>query len=242
MRIEYRDQQRKNVGRMEVDVAARPTRVPIIERGFHDAQREAFLSWEGVLDDSGQVRRCIACGCPDLFREKAFPQVTGLVVVMAFVGAIVGVLGLANNLPALLGLTALLALDVAILVFSTRRLVCYQCRTSYHNLALARYHRTWDRAIAERYPASNAPATGGMTVAARAQARERGSGGDSAGADAVAHEQAATALLEKPREPEVATYDRSRDRDRSRDGRPGSAPDTFADAPDVPLEKKSYFA
>lgn len=156
MRIEWRDARRRKIGRVEVDPAARPTRVPVIERGVHEPQREVFLQWEGALDDAGQIRKCLACGCSDLFKEKAFPQVTGLVIVLAFVGAIVGALGLATNLPVLVLLTVVLVLDVAILVFSHRRLVCYLCRSSYHDLAIARYHRSWDRGVADRYPAPGA--------------------------------------------------------------------------------------
>jgi len=43
--------------------------------------------------------------------------------------------------------------DVSILLFSRKRLICYRCRSRYHNLAIARYHRRWDRSVAERYPA-----------------------------------------------------------------------------------------
>lgn len=153
MRIEWRDDRRRKIGRVEADPAARPTRAPIIERGQPAPTREAFLQWEGALDDAGQLRKCLACGCGDLFKEKAFPQVTGLVIVLAFVGAIVGALGLATNLPVLVLLMAVLVLDVAILVFSSRRLVCYRCRTSFHDVAIARYHRSWDGSMADRYPA-----------------------------------------------------------------------------------------
>lgn len=156
MRIEWRDALRRRIGRVEVDPEARPTRAPIIERGVHTPEREAFLQWEGALDDAGQLRRCLACGCGDLFKEKAFPQVTGLVIVMAFVGAIVGALGLATNLPVLVLLIVVLALDVAILMFSNRRLVCYACRSSHHDVAIARYHRSWDRSVADRYPVLSA--------------------------------------------------------------------------------------
>lgn len=164
MRIEWRDARRRKVGRVDVDPAARPTRAPIAERGVPVPQREAFLQWEGALDDAGQIRKCLACGCEDLFKEKAFPQVTGLVIVLAFVGAIVGALGLATNLPVLVLLTAVLVLDVAILVFSHRRLVCYRCRSSYHEVAIARYHRSWDRSVADRYPAPSAGAEEGRLV------------------------------------------------------------------------------
>lgn len=160
MHIEWRDLRRKRIGRVEVDPALRPTRAPIIERGIHTPEREAFLQWEGALDDAGQLRKCIACGCGDLFKEKAFPQVTGLVIVLAFVGAIVGALGLATNLPVLLLLIVVLILDVAILLFSNRRLVCYRCRSSHHDVPIARYHRSWDRTVADRYPLEAAAATG----------------------------------------------------------------------------------
>ena len=151
MRIELRDERRRRVGRIEVDPAERPTRVSVLRQGRPEPG-EAFLNWESSVDDAGQIRRCVACGCHDLFREKAFPQVTGFVVVMAFVGAVVGLFGLATNLPVLIIMVAVLVLDVVILLFSRRRLVCYRCRTSYHQLPIARYHRTWDRALADRHP------------------------------------------------------------------------------------------
>jgi hypothetical protein len=186
MRIELRDQQRNRIGRIVVDPALRPTRVSVTDRrrlhiplrahvrtdadGGPDAHiptpavrsngaadhKEAFLQWDTALDDAGQLRRCVVCGCTELFRERAFPQVTGFVVVMAFAGAVVGVLGLATELPVLLALVAVLLFDISILVFSRRRLVCYRCRTTFHDLPIARYHRPWDRSVADRYPA---PAT-----------------------------------------------------------------------------------
>lgn len=143
---------------------------------------EVFLNWETAVDDAGQLRRCVACGCTDLFREKSFPQVTGFVVLLAFIGAIVGALGLATNLPVLFAMAAVLVLDIAILVFSRRRLVCYQCRTTYFDLPIARYHGTWDRAIADRHPlptqstASAEPEAGAMpspVLAGAAQARSQ---------------------------------------------------------------------
>ena len=49
-------------------------------------------------------------------------------------------------------LGVVLLLDSAVLLFSRRRLVCYRCRTSFHGLPIARYHRPWDRATADRHP------------------------------------------------------------------------------------------
>ena len=145
MRIELRDAERRKVGRIEVDPAGRPTRVHV-----QDSNGEVFLDWDTALDDAGHLRRCVVCSCPDLFRAKAFPQVTGFVVVLAFAGAAIGALGLATTPPILIAMVLVLVADIAILLLSRPRLVCHRCRTSYHELSIARYHRRWDRAIAER--------------------------------------------------------------------------------------------
>lgn len=153
MRMRVRNERRRVLGRAEVNPAERPTRV-LVESAAGDDQEthDLFLNWEGALDDAGQVRRCVACGCSDLFQERAFPQVTALVIVLAFAGAAVGALGFATTTPMLLLLCAVLAIDVAILLFSKRRLVCYRCRSTFMDMPIARYHRGWDRALADRYP------------------------------------------------------------------------------------------
>jgi hypothetical protein len=148
MRIELRDEHRRKIGRIEVDPALRPTRVSVVGN-----DREVFLNWDSAVDDAGHLRCCVACGCRELFREKSFPQITTLVVLAAFVGAVIGALGFATTPPVLIAMGAVLVLDVAILILAERRLVCYRCRTSYHGLPIARYHRSWDRALAERFPA-----------------------------------------------------------------------------------------
>jgi hypothetical protein len=121
------------------------------------SQREVFLSWETALDDAGHLRRCVACGCPDVFREKAFPQVTGFIVFLAFAGAGFGtiafILGFPMTTPVLAAMATVLVLDTGILLFTRQRLACYRCRTSYHGLPIARYHEPWDRSVADRYPA-----------------------------------------------------------------------------------------
>src|SRR5262245_36306143 len=100
MRMVLRDENRRLVGRLHVDASTRPTRVtiPASSRNSADGQstspesvsREVFLNWDTAVDDAGQLRRCIACGCPEMYSEKAFPIVTGVVVVLAFVGAVMG--------------------------------------------------------------------------------------------------------------------------------------------------------
>ncbi|MBX3373574.1 MAG: hypothetical protein KF817_07055 [Phycisphaeraceae bacterium] len=154
MRIDLRDDARRRIGRVRVNAAERPVRVHLDAGG-----REVFLNWDSAVDDAGRLRRCIACSCPDLFREKAFPAVTALVVVLAFLGAAAGLLGLVQSARGLLGLLAILMLDVAIFVFSRNRLVCYRCLTAYRDVQIAKYVRGWDRAIADRHAPRPAPAS-----------------------------------------------------------------------------------
>ncbi|MHC4217612.1 MAG: hypothetical protein ACYSU7_04065 [Planctomycetota bacterium] len=145
MRIDVRDAERRGIGRIEVDPARRPTRVRLEDTG-----RDVFLDWDTALDDAHRLRRCVVCGCNDLFKAKAFPQITGFVVVLAFAGAIVGALQLVDTLT-LIAMVVVLVADVSILLFTRQRLVCHRCRSSYHGLPIARYHRRWDRAVAERH-------------------------------------------------------------------------------------------
>lgn len=169
MHIVLRDENRRLIGRIDVNESLRPTRVTITDRApstrnlelgtrnsqaSTDSSHEVFLTWDTALDDAGQLRRCVACGCTDLFTEKAFPMVTGAVVVLAFIGAVLGAVGLADAPPVLVGMAVVLVLDVAILIFSRRRLVCYRCRSTYRELPIAPYHRPWDRSVADRYPTS----------------------------------------------------------------------------------------
>lgn len=156
------------------------------------SNREVFLNWDTAVDDAGQLRRCVACGCPDMFTEKAFPVVTGFIVVLAFIGAIVGALGLATNLPVLLTMAGVLALDVAILVFSRRRLGCYRCRTTYYDLPIARHHRAWDRSAADRYPA---PA---VSTASKTDPSVSGTSGDSKDVVATSATTAGAGVSEGP--------------------------------------------
>ncbi len=150
MRIEIRDLQRRRIGRIDVDPAGHPTRVAV-DASPGEPAREVFLDWDSALDDSGHLRRCVACSCRDLFRARAFPQITGFVMVLAFTGAVLGALGLATTPPILAGMVVVLVADVSILLFSRQRLVCHRCRSSYHGLDIARYHRAWDRTVAERH-------------------------------------------------------------------------------------------
>ncbi|MFO0961408.1 MAG: hypothetical protein U0625_00725 [Phycisphaerales bacterium] len=142
MEILLHDRRRRPVGRVEVDPSARPVLVKVT-----DAQgqpQDAYLEWERALDDAGQLRACVACGCQRLYRRKTLPRVTPFVLVLAAAGVVAGVLGYSSD-PVVLGaLVVLLAMDVAVLIVARTRLVCYRCGSQYSRTKIARYHRAWD--------------------------------------------------------------------------------------------------
>lgn len=150
MRVDLRDLQRRKVGRTIISLEDQPIRTTITDRAGE--QRDIFLNWDGAVDDAGHLRGCIVCGGRDLFREKAFPAVTAIIVVLAFIGAAISLLGLARTMIMRLALVAILIIDIGLLLFSRNRLVCYRCRTTYMNMPIARYHRGWDRATSDRPP------------------------------------------------------------------------------------------
>lgn len=147
MRIELRDDYRRVVGDVDVEPAKRPSRAKL-----NHSQSEVFLNWDTALDDAGRLRRCLSCGCTDLFREKSFPPIVGLLVVLNYAGLLVGIFGGAENLIVWIIMIIVLILGLVILWSSKVRLVCYHCRTSHYDLPIARYHRSWDRAISDRHP------------------------------------------------------------------------------------------
>ena len=145
MRIELRDSNGRRLSRVEIDERVRPARVPVAETG-----QDLFLRWDEAIDDASALRKCVVCGCGDLYARKNLPQVTPFVVVLALSGAAVALLGYANNPLVVALLAALLVVDVVTLILARRQLVCYGCGAVYWALRIARYHRPWDRAVAER--------------------------------------------------------------------------------------------
>ncbi len=138
--------------RVKIDPAARPPRVRSPDGG-----EDVFLEWDGVLDDAGRLRRCPRCGSGGLYRARSVPSVTPFVVILAFAGTVLALLGLADDPRVLAGLVVLLAVDVAILLLGRTWLVCYRCRSRYRGLPIARQHRRWDRRDAERSAADSRP-------------------------------------------------------------------------------------
>ena len=79
MLVELYDEKQKK-GAFEVDVDEQPTMVVVAP-----SENELFLKWDSTLDDSKRIRECVVCG-GDLYKEQIFPQVTGIVIVLAFAG------------------------------------------------------------------------------------------------------------------------------------------------------------
>ncbi len=148
MRIELRDVFRRHMGIVEVDPTIRPSRARL-----SGEEREVFLNWDTALDDASCLRRCLSCGCTDLFREKAFPPIMVVLVILNYAGLLLGIFGFAESIMVQFIMIILLMTGLVVLLRSRMRLVCYHCRTAHYDLPLARYHRSWDRAIADRHPA-----------------------------------------------------------------------------------------
>ena len=145
MRADVRTTEGERLGRVEIDESTRPVRIqpPLSESPL-------FPEWDGALDDAGHLRSCVICGHTRLYRSRSLPQLTPFVVLLAFAGAAVGLLGFATN-PLILGLLGLLLVaDVGLLLFARTRIVCYRCGTVYDRLPIARYHHPWEASIAER--------------------------------------------------------------------------------------------
>ena len=113
-------------------------------------EQDLFPRWEGAIDDSGSLRRCVVCGCGHLYVRRNLPQVTPLVAVLAFAFAVVVILGYAASGWVTVALILLLVTDVLILVVSRRQLACYRCGAIIEGMRIARFHRLWDRAVADK--------------------------------------------------------------------------------------------
>lgn len=148
MQIRLRDLERRPVGTAEVDPAARPPRIEV--RAADGSVREAFLDWEQALDDSGCLRACVACRCPELFRRRTPIWFTPFALVLAAAGLVAALTGHSSDPLVLAALVALVVVDVAVLAFVRARLVCYRCGTAYSGMPIARQHRRWDARAAAR--------------------------------------------------------------------------------------------
>lgn len=112
---------------------------------------DVYLDWDQALDDRGHLRRCPVCRCPDLFVRKDFPQLTGfsLIVLAAVVSMIL--VGMEQLLAGLVVLALVVALDLAILLFSRKLLVCYRCRSEFRGLPIRPDQPGWELSVGEKY-------------------------------------------------------------------------------------------
>jgi len=94
------------------------------------------------LTDGGGLVGCLACGHPELFRQKAFPRAAGVAVVV--VAAVLAPFTYYASLAVAAGIDALLywcAPDV---------IVCYVCESGHRRFAATPRHPRFDREIDER--------------------------------------------------------------------------------------------
>ena len=145
MIVDVRTTKGERLGRVEVDPTTRPVKLRPDQ-----ADRDLFLDWDGAVDDAGHLRSCVFCDHGRLYRSRTLPQVTPFVILLAFAGATLGLLGYADRPLILTLLIVVLVVDVAVLVVGRTRLVCYRCGTLYDRLPIARYHQRWDPGVAER--------------------------------------------------------------------------------------------
>jgi hypothetical protein len=105
---------------------------------------------EGDVVD-GVPRRCLVCGCGDLWRQKDFPQRLGLA--MVGLGAILSTIAWAYHLPATaLGVLLGFALvDLLLFTFMKDVLVCYRCQARFRDADLGEDYPRFNLETAERY-------------------------------------------------------------------------------------------
>lgn len=136
---------------VEVDPAS-PSRV--VQGNGPDGQaHEQYLEWDRTLDDEGNLRRCPACSCEDLYRRSTAPPVTGFLMVV-LVGLICLLLWGVGDAPIGLVISVMVTLafaNVLIVMFAKHYLACYRCESRFFDVGIPRGRHEWDASIAERY-------------------------------------------------------------------------------------------
>lgn len=96
-------------------------------------------------------RRCLACGCTDLWRQKDFSQRLGVTIVA--IGVILSTVAMAYMQPELsLGILMAFALaDMVLYVVMRDCLVCYRCHARYRRVPNLEQIGTFDLEVNERY-------------------------------------------------------------------------------------------
>jgi hypothetical protein len=159
---DLRDAARRRIGRVMIDPVQRPVRLRI-ESGPRKGAM-VYVDWEGALDDAGHLRRCVCCGGA-LYRAKRLPQVTPFLSGLLVVAVAVAALGHSTSAWLVAGIVVLALADLAILLLTRPRLVCYSCGSAYSQVPIARYITRWDsRAARAAKPRSTAQVSSGSST------------------------------------------------------------------------------
>ena len=103
---------------------------------------EPHVVHRDLLDPSGGLRGCLACGHLELYTQKSFPRAAGLaIVVLAAVLA---------PFTWYLSLVAAAAIDALLWWFGPDVVVCYVCHARHRRFPVPPRHPRFDREIDER--------------------------------------------------------------------------------------------
>ncbi|HET6202697.1 MAG TPA: hypothetical protein VFI25_07830 [Planctomycetota bacterium] len=109
------------------------------------------LRASSIAPDGG-VGSCVACGCPDLYRQKDFPRRLGLALVG--LAALLVFLAVERRLPLWAIYSPLLAaaaLDAGLYLALPEIVVCYRCRAKHRGFAREPRPEPFDPAVHDRY-------------------------------------------------------------------------------------------
>lgn len=114
-------------------------------------QQQIALDWNGAIDDEKCLRRCPVCTCKDMYVSNSFPQITALVSIA--LAAVICLIMVYHKLmlPAIIVLAVVVVVDVLIFLFKKPALICYDCRSEFRKMPIAKYHHRWEQGIGERY-------------------------------------------------------------------------------------------
>lgn len=161
---------RNHLGQLLPPVEVDAKQPPGIIRDAGDPSREVFLDWAGAIDDQGHIRKCPVCECTEFFVRKNLPQVTAFVLVLIAAAIAVAFYAADNLLAALLVLGTVVIVDLLIFFFAGRNVICYQCRTEFSQIPIAKNQQPWQAHVGERYRQASAarpagsPARGGYAA------------------------------------------------------------------------------
>ncbi len=164
MRIDLRNSERHKLFSVEVDLSSPPTVVrgkvedtsgkSDTTSGASDTSggQSVHLNWDRAIDDERHLRRCPACGCEELYVRSRFPRLTAFVMIAFAAAVAVVLLGFGRLYLTLIVLGVIVVIDVIAYFFlSDKLLVCYRCRTEFHDTPIARGVKAWQADVEERY-------------------------------------------------------------------------------------------